>query len=83
MLLAAWGRASLSLHEDQGIVAVIGPNGAARPPPSTRSQAYTTHLRQMFLTDAKGAQENITAGARPASPPWRARTYQNIRLFKT
>ncbi len=76
----------LSLHVDRGeIVAIIGPNGAGKTTAFNMiTGVYKPTSGKVFLTDAKEKQEDIT-GRRPdrITALGAARTYQNIRLFKT
>ncbi len=77
---------SLSLHVDQGeIVAIIGPNGAGKTTAFNMiTGVYTPTAGNVFLEDGNGNLENIT-GKRPdrITALGAARTYQNIRLFKS
>ncbi len=77
---------NLSLHVDSGeIVAIIGPNGAGKTTAFNMiTGVYTPTQGKVFLSDSKGEMENIT-GMRPdrITALGAARTYQNIRLFKS
>lgn len=76
----------LSMHVDQGeIVAIIGPNGAGKTTAFNMiTGVYTPTSGKVFLADSKGNMQDIT-GKRPdrITALGAARTYQNIRLFKT
>ncbi len=76
----------LSLHVEQGeIVAVIGPNGAGKTTAFNMiTGVYKPTLGKVYLGDAAGSMQDIT-GMRPDRITARgaARTYQNIRLFKS
>lgn len=76
----------LSLHVDQGeIVAVIGPNGAGKTTAFNMiTGVYTPTQGSVHLADKAGSLQDIT-GKRPdrITALGAARTYQNIRLFKS
>jgi len=76
----------LSLHVNQGeIVALIGPNGAGKTTAFNMiTGVYTPTSGKVILTDKAGNPEDIT-GKRPdkITALGAARTYQNIRLFKS
>jgi len=76
----------LSLHVEQGeIVAIIGPNGAGKTTAFNMiTGVYEPTFGKVYLGDADGSMQNIT-GMRPdrITSLGAARTYQNIRLFKS
>ncbi len=77
---------NLSLHVDQGeIVAIIGPNGAGKTTAFNMiTGVYKPISGKVQLSDKSGRLADIT-GKRPdrITALGAARTYQNIRLFKS
>ncbi len=76
----------LNLYVDQGeIVAIIGPNGAGKTTAFNMiTGVYTPTQGNVRLADKAGSLQDIT-GKRPdrITALGAARTYQNIRLFKS
>ena len=76
----------LSLHVNEGeIVAIIGPNGAGKTTAFNMiTGVYTPTMGKVYLSDKSGSLQDIT-GKRPdrITALGAARTYQNIRLFKS
>lgn len=76
----------VSLHVDQGeIVAIIGPNGAGKTTAFNMiTGVYKPTSGQVLFQDSAGLMQDIT-GLRPdmITALGAARTYQNIRLFRS
>ncbi len=77
---------NLSLHVDSGeIVAIIGPNGAGKTTAFNMiTGVYMPTLGKVYLHNADGSKQDVT-GYRPdmVTALGAARTYQNIRLFRS